>query len=344
MSTVTANVGREQVTTQTRDLRVTVVVPTFLRPTWLVGCLQSLAEQSRLPDEVIAVMRADDIGTRDAFEGFVASHQDCGMQFHAATVTEPGFLPPLIAGIEAATGDIVAFIDDDAAAYTDWVERLLGPYADPRVSGVGGRCVNIENGAEVQFSPAARVGKFRWYGSFIGNMYRDLTTNDSREVDFFAGGNMSYRRDALQAARIDFALAQDVAFHYEVDLGMQVKRAGGRLVYDPLAHIRHYSAPRAQAGMRKPDRETIFWYNHNSLYIAMKHSSGIRRWLAVLCSYAIGSTRAWGLLSASVGVMRNRSLQPLRELAPAFAGKARALRTLRERQARTSCEKQAGPA
>jgi GT2 family glycosyltransferase len=289
-------------------------------------------------------MRADDVATRDAFDQFVASHQDCGVQFRAATVTEPGFLPPLIAGIEAATGDIVAFIDDDATAYPDWLERLLAPYADPRVVGVGGRCVNIENGAEVQFSPASRVGKFRWYGSFIGNMYRDLTSNDLHDVDFFAGGNMSYRRDALRGVRIDLALAQDVAFHYEVDLGLQVRRDGGQLVYDPLARIRHYSAPRVQAGMRRPDRDTIYWYNHNSLYIAMKHVRGFRRWLAVLCSYLIGSTRAWGLLAAAVGLVRSRSLQPLRELAPAFAGKARAIRTLRQTQLRPSRGNQAGAA
>ncbi|MGH3513654.1 MAG: glycosyltransferase family 2 protein, partial [Pseudonocardiaceae bacterium] len=41
-------------------------------------------------------------------------------------------------GFHAATGEVVAFIDDDAAARPDWLERLLVMYRDPTVMGVGG--------------------------------------------------------------------------------------------------------------------------------------------------------------------------------------------------------------
>src|SRR4051794_10636657 len=41
-------------------------------------------------------------------------------------------------GVAAAQGDVVAFLDDDAVAAPDWLERLLGPYGDRRVMGVGG--------------------------------------------------------------------------------------------------------------------------------------------------------------------------------------------------------------
>jgi GT2 family glycosyltransferase len=297
---------------------------------WLVRCLESLLGQTHLPDEVIAVMRDDDEATHQAFESLVKTHDFRGIMFGKATVSEPGFLPPVIAGIESASCEVLAFLDDDAEAQPNWLERLLSPYSDPSVAGVGGRYVNIEDGKEAQYPIARRVGQYRWYGSFEGNMYRDLSTDELRDVDFFMGGNMSYRRDALRRVRIDSALANDVAFHYEVDLGRQVKSQGGRLVYDPLARIRHYSAPRAQAGMRKPARETIFWYSHNTLYIAMKHSTGPKRTLALAYSFAIGSSRAWGFASAFVATVRQRSPQPLRELHSAFAGKLRAVRSLHE--------------
>jgi len=46
-------------------------------------------------------------------------------------------------GVRAATGDIVAFIDDDAVAEPEWLERLTRPFSDPRVAGVGGRAVPL---------------------------------------------------------------------------------------------------------------------------------------------------------------------------------------------------------
>ena len=39
---------------------------------------------------------------------------------------------------EFASGEVLAFLDDDAAAAADWLERLLAPYDDERVGAVGG--------------------------------------------------------------------------------------------------------------------------------------------------------------------------------------------------------------
>ena len=44
-------------------------------------------------------------------------------------------------GVYAATGDVVAFLDDDAAAAPDWLERLCALYDDQDVIAVGGRIV-----------------------------------------------------------------------------------------------------------------------------------------------------------------------------------------------------------
>lgn len=317
----------------TSELRITVVIPTYLRPTWLVGCMECLLQQTRLPHEVIAVMRVDDAATEQAFDSFVAHRTIRGITFRKAFVMEPGFLPPLRVGIGEAQGDVVAFLDDDAEALPDWLDRLAAPYAETSVAGVGGRYVNYENGTQVVFPAARSVGRFHWHGIFEGNMYRALAQSGMREVDFFMGGNMSYRREVLERVQLDPALAKDVAFHYEVDLGMQVKAAGGRLVYDPLAKIRHYSAPRAQAGMRKPNAETIYWYNHNTLYIALKHTRGLTRTLTAAYGFAVGGTRYWGVLAAVVDTVRRRRVQAWREIGPAFRGKVQALRSHFAREA-----------
>ena len=40
--------------------------------------------------------------------------------------------------VAAASGDVVVFLDDDAAARPGWLRALLAPYADPDVVAVGG--------------------------------------------------------------------------------------------------------------------------------------------------------------------------------------------------------------
>ena len=42
-------------------------------------------------------------------------------------------------GIEFASGEVIVFLDDDAAATADWLERLIAPYDNERVGAVGGK-------------------------------------------------------------------------------------------------------------------------------------------------------------------------------------------------------------
>ena len=51
-------------------------------------------------------------------------------------------LPPLRnAGIRAASGDLVAFTDDDCEPAPTWLRELIEPMRDPTVDGVAGRTV-----------------------------------------------------------------------------------------------------------------------------------------------------------------------------------------------------------
>ncbi len=307
-------------------LTITVVVPTWQRPDYFVRCLESLCSQTRPPDQVLAVMRRDDAPTHAAFQSFLAADASRRGNFFAVEVDTPGFLPPVLAGIANATSDIVAFLDDDAEALPDWLKRIESHYADPRVGGVGGRYVNIYDGREVFYPSVKVVGKFYWFGRTTGHMYRELVPEIPRDVDYFMGGNMSYRRSILSRVSLDLGLNENVAFNYELDLGLQVKELGYVLRYDPAAKIRHYSAPRPTVGMRGRTPESVYWYSHNLLYITLKHVRGPRRWLAVAYSFLVGDRMGWGLASAAFDMVRNRSMSFRREIGPAFAGKWAALR------------------
>ena len=57
-----------------------------------------------------------------------------------AIVVEPGQVAALNRGIEAATGDVIAITDDDAAPRADWVARIAAAFeSDPKLGALGGR-------------------------------------------------------------------------------------------------------------------------------------------------------------------------------------------------------------
>ena len=119
-------------------------------------------------------------------------------RFPAATVIEnpypPGSSQTWNAGITAATGEIVAFIDDDAVAAPDWLEQLLRHYVDPQVVGVGGQITPIWSNGRPRWFPE----EFDWV---VGCSYRGLPETVA-PVRNLIGCNMSFRRQVLHDIRL----------------------------------------------------------------------------------------------------------------------------------------------
>ena len=115
-------------------LTVSVVIATRNRAEWLRDTLNSVARQSRCPDEVVVVDNASTDRTREV----VLSFAD---QLNIRYVHEPrrGIPYARNTAVRSATGDIVAFIDDDCIASEDWLKYIEIPFLrDPNVGAVGG--------------------------------------------------------------------------------------------------------------------------------------------------------------------------------------------------------------
>jgi GT2 family glycosyltransferase len=93
-------------------------------------------------------------------------------------------------GVAATTGDIVAFLDDDAIAQPDWLEQLLATYTSEQVVGVGGKI----NPLWLSGRPGWFPDEFNWV---VGCSYRGLPV-DTAPVRNLIGCNMSYRRSVIE--------------------------------------------------------------------------------------------------------------------------------------------------
>lgn len=116
--------------------RVTVIIATYNRAALLDECLDHLRRQRfAAGDEVIVV----DNGSTDNTAAVVARHQArFAVPLHLLHETLPGKSRAIARALAAATGEILAFTDDDVNVEADWLDALRDAMADPAVALVGG--------------------------------------------------------------------------------------------------------------------------------------------------------------------------------------------------------------
>lgn len=280
---------------------VTVVIPTYRRPGPLVECVYSLAGGSRQPDEIIVVGREDDTPTKKAF---VQVQELCGGKsaFRAAWVTERGHLPPVEKGLALASSDIVAFVDDDVTVTPDWLENLLAPFSDPSVGVVGGRVITPA-------FPLPRLkgkpGCISWYGKHWGNVC-SVQGDAPVEVAGVMECNWAWRSRLLASIKFDPILNFDDASMYGLDLCLQAKTKGFRVLYEPRAIVYHHVAPRAP-GLDRTDRpKRIFSYTRNYTYIMLRRLPRWRRPIFMAWWFLIGERDGWGLAAVLADAIAGR--------------------------------------
>src|ERR1700677_2718951 len=130
---------------------------------------------------------------------------------------------------EHAIGEILAFIDDDAAAEATWLEELVKPYSDPSVLAVGGAPHPRYEGERPLWFPA----QFDWV---FGCTYEGLPTTTSPFLRLI-GANMSVRSEALKRVGGFHSIDFD-----DMDMCHRVAALGGpaSVVFTPSAIVRHY--------------------------------------------------------------------------------------------------------
>lgn len=150
-------------------------------------------------------------------------------------------------GVAEASGEVVAFLDDDAIAAPDWLERLARAYEDPRVLGAGGTV----RPRWVEGEPAWFPAEFDWVvGCTHSGMPRQL-----EPVRNLVGANMSFRRAPLvEVGGFSHDLGRVGSLPVgceETDLSIRVHQRWpeAEILYDPEAKVEHV-VPAARGTVR----------------------------------------------------------------------------------------------
>lgn len=130
---------------------------------------------------------------------------------------------------ELASGRCIAFLDDDAAAEPDWLERMLAPFGDPSVIAVGG--------CPIPDFSKPRPGWFPpEYDWVFGCAYVGLPTTTA-PVLHVIGAAMAVRRADLAA--IGYFHSDN---HDDMDMCHRLLHHSpdSRILFEPSAMVRHY--------------------------------------------------------------------------------------------------------
>lgn len=245
-------------------MKLTVAIPSYRRPNDLRRALTALTSQDRRVDEVIVVARKDDAATHEVVQDFSFS-LPLKLQF----VERPGMVEAVNRALDTADGDVIALTDDDAVPHMDWTAKIAAIFEqEPDLAGLGGRDRIYRDNVAWDAGAAQVVGMVRWYGRVYG--YHHCGAGPRRDVDCLKGVNMSFRRAALGALRMDERLRGTGAqCHCDLKLCLTLRAQGKRLVYDPSILVDHFPAQRYDEDQRASFNELAYENDLHNITLAL---------------------------------------------------------------------------
>jgi glycosyltransferase involved in cell wall biosynthesis len=225
-----------------RRVKVSVVICTYSHQRWrdLVRAVESARGQASPPLEVIVVIDYNP-----------SLCEQARRQWSDVVVIENrstrGLSGARNTAIARATGDVVAFLDDDAKADPLWLKQIAGAYDEPGVMAVGGAVVPEWLGGRPRWFPP----EFDWV---VGCSHPGMPAT-RLDVRNLIGANMSLRKEAVaRLGGFEAGLGRVGRVPRgceETELCIRIRShwPRGRIVYDPSVVVQH-SVPAERATLR----------------------------------------------------------------------------------------------
>ena len=214
----------------TKDKSVSVIINTHNRAWHLKRLLDALARQTYENFEVIVVNGPSDDNTNDILEMYKGA-------IRVETCPVVNLCVSRNIGLRASSGDIVAYIDDDAVPGDKyWIENAVTYFKDETIGAVGGEAKRIND--DIEFS----CGYFTTIGEnfVVGKPNQDYNTPKGEVYNRVNGNNAIFIREAV--CKIGGFDEYYVYFLDETDVCLRLIDEGYKVVHHPNALVYHEAA------------------------------------------------------------------------------------------------------
>jgi glycosyltransferase involved in cell wall biosynthesis len=241
-------------------MNISVILCTYNRSQILAQTLENLAV-SRLPEsiawEVLVMDNNSNDSTRVVVENFCRRYPE---RFRYLFEAQPGKSYALNAGVRAARGEILAFMDDDVTVEPSWLKNLTAELDGEEWAGAGGRTL-----------PSSSFQLPRWLaleGPYsLGGVLAALFDLGDEPVELDQapyGANMAFQKKMFEkygGFRIDLGPSPNREIprpNEDTEFGRRLFSAGERLRYEPSA-IAYHPVPE---GRIKKDYFLAWWFDY----------------------------------------------------------------------------------
>ncbi|HUK35336.1 MAG TPA: glycosyltransferase family 2 protein [Vicinamibacterales bacterium] len=221
-------------------MRISVVIATFNRAPLLAECLRHLSRQRFLPDDEVIVV---DNGSNDDTPAVVAEAQRAfAVPVRYLADPTPGKSHAIATGLATASGDVLAFTDDDVDVAPDWIDQVRCVMSDAGIALAGGPVAPRWEAAPPQWLRAATDA----YGRLAAPL--GLLNYGSESFPLgprtALGGNLVVRTEVVRKlggyARHLGKLRGTLLSGEDHEFCMRVQAAGFRAVYWPELCVNHW--------------------------------------------------------------------------------------------------------
>lgn len=209
------------------DPTVSIILCTLDRREQLVRCLNSLMALNYPNLEILVI----DNGSKNVFIPDI--HYRYRTRFFHLEIKGLSYGRNL--GLHFATGNIVAFIDDDAFANPDWLRKAISHFDKPQIGCVTGRIVPVNSDGN------PLVESRRTFPNIEDRLFFDRNNFSPLRASAGTGSNFLIRRNVATQYRFSELLGPGVPVGgaEEQLMFFQVIHAGWTIIFEPEAVVYH---------------------------------------------------------------------------------------------------------
>ena len=200
--------------------QISVVIPSFNSAKTIGKTLRALiAQQTTKAYEIIVVDKQSTDGTQEIIESFK------NRKITLLTTAEKGPAAGRNAGWKRARGEIIIFIDSDCVPHSDWLEKMVAPFDEPKVAAVGGAYETLNKRSLVS--------------SFIGSEIDFRYSRLGRIVVAHGSYSLAVRKTVLEKVGGFSSSFKELATE-DWEFTFKLGKSGFLIVFEPAAVVGHY--------------------------------------------------------------------------------------------------------